>query len=385
VTRDEHADSRAPDRGAVVDPEGQLTLRAGAPPTGGAPRYRLRGSLELFFASDGDAYLLRGGTGREHVVRAPDEADRELLRRLARDGVEADPSGPIAARLAPLLKAGAIVPEPATGALGAIDAERFARQLPYFEDFGDPVAAQRTLRSSCVAILGCGGLGTWALAALASLGVGRLLLIDDDTLELSNLNRQVLYGAGDVGAAKVDLAARWVAAFDPAIEVVVCRQRVRGPSDLDAVAGCAALLLTADYPPYQLSRWVNEACLAHGVPFITAGQQPPLVKIGPTFAPGRGACFECHEHGLRRDFPLYDELVDQRRRESPAATTLGPSSGLIGTVLALEVAHLLLGHWPLATHERAWLIDIRTLSIHWEAISANPRCPRCSARSRERG
>jgi bacteriocin biosynthesis cyclodehydratase domain-containing protein len=314
-------------------------------------------------------------------VRAPDEADRELLRRLARDGVEADPSGPIAARLAPLLQAGAIVPEAATGALGASDAHRFARQLPYFEDFGDPVTAQRTLRSSSVAILGCGGLGTWALGALASLGVGRFVLIDDDSVELSNLNRQILYGAGDVGAPKVDVAARWVAAFDPAIDVVACRERVRGPSDLDIIADCAVLLLTADFPPYQLSRWVNEACLAHRVPFITAGQQPPLVKIGPTFAPGRGACFECHEHELRRDFPLYDELVDQRRREPPAATTLGASSGLIGTVLALEVAHLLLGVWPVATHERVLLIDIRTLSSRWESISADPRCRRCSARS----
>ena len=49
--------------------------------------------------------------------------------------------------------------------------------------------------------------------------------------------------------------------------------RVRGPSDLDVVAGCAALLLTADYPPYELTRWVNEACLAHCVPFILTTQR----------------------------------------------------------------------------------------------------------------
>jgi bacteriocin biosynthesis cyclodehydratase domain-containing protein len=121
------------------------------------------------------------------------------------------------------------------------------------------------------------------------------------------------------------------------------------------------------------------------VPFITMSHSPPVGRVGPLYVPGTTGCFECPERTYRDAFPLYDELVDQRRRESPAATTLGPSSGLIGTVLALEVAHLLLGHWPLATHERAWLIDIRTLSIHWEAISANPRCPRCSARSRERG
>jgi bacteriocin biosynthesis cyclodehydratase domain-containing protein len=342
-----------------------------------APTYQLRRSLELFFACDGDAYLLRGGTGPEHVVRAPDDDDKALLRRLAAGPVAAPPSSKIAQRLAPLISAGAVLPTPNAAAICAVDAGRFDRQLPYLEDFGDPAEAQRTLRASSVTILGCGGLGTWALGALACAGVGRFVLIDDDRVELSNLNRQILYGAGDVGAAKADRAAAWLAAFDASIAVEIRKQRVRGAGDLSDLPACDVLLLTADWPPYELARWVNTASLGGGFPFIMAGQQPPRAIVGPTYIPGEGACFACRERRLRRDFALYDELAEHRRRTPPPATTLGPASALVGSLLALEVLHLLLGQRPLATHDRALLIDMRSLSTTWEATERDPGCDQC--------
>jgi bacteriocin biosynthesis cyclodehydratase domain-containing protein len=342
----------------------------------------LRGALELFLTSDGDVYLLRGGAGPEFVLRGLDDRDRELLQCLADDGVVAAAGTPEAERIAPLVRAGAVVPATAHSALAGDDAARFARQLPYLEDYGDPVCGQRTLRSSSVGILGCGGLGTWALGAIACLGVGRMVLVDGDLVELSNLNRQVLYGVSDIGHAKVGRAAAWINAFDPTIEVVARHKRVRGVADLDVIAGCDAVLMTADWPPYELTRWVNDACLRHGVPFITAGQQPPLLKIGPTYVPGKGACFACHESRLRAEFPLYEELADQRRRHPSAAMTLGPASALIGAVLASEIMHLLLGGHDVATHQRVLLVDMRTLVTRWQSIEPIPGCASC-AQARE--
>jgi bacteriocin biosynthesis cyclodehydratase domain-containing protein len=335
--------------------------------------------VELFFSAAGDAYLLRPGTGEEHVVRAPADDDRALLRRLAREPVAAPAGSATARRLAPLIEAGVVVREPESPALAPAEAQRFDRQLPYLAELGDPRELQRRLRASRVVVLGCGGLGTWALGALASVGIGRFVLVDDDAVELSNLNRQILFRARDVGRSKVALAADWLREFDPSIEAVTISGRVRGPADAaSAVAGANALLLTADWPPYELARWVNEACVVHGVPFLTAGQQPPLLKVGPTYIPGRGACFACHERHVRRDFPLYEELAEQRRRAPPAATTLGPASGLIGALLALEVLHLLTASGPPATHDRALLIDMRTLQTRWESIERDPNCPVCA-------
>ena len=137
-----------------------------------APRYRLRPSVELFPAAAGDVYLLRPGAPAA-VVRAPEPADRALLERLAVEAVPAPAATAVAGRLAPLQAAGLLVREPDGPPLEPEEAERFARQLPYFAETGDPLAIQRRLRATHVAVIGCGGLGTWALGALASLGVGR--------------------------------------------------------------------------------------------------------------------------------------------------------------------------------------------------------------------
>jgi bacteriocin biosynthesis cyclodehydratase domain-containing protein len=379
VVFDEHRDTRAADRAGRGDLQGLLTTARGAPDHGGAPRYRLRPSVELFSASTGDVYLLRPGTDEEHVVRSPSEDDRALLARLAREPVAVATGSATAARLAPLIEVGVVLREPESPPLAPEDAERFDRQLPYLAEHGDPRELQRRLRASRVVVLGCGGLGTWALGALASVGIGRFVLIDDDAIELSNLNRQILYRTTDLGRSKVDVAAAWVRDFDPAIEVVTMAQRVGESADLvAAVTDADALLLLADWPPYELARWVNEVCVAQRVPFLTAGQQPPLLKVGPSYMPGRGACFACHEHQLRRDFPLYAELAEQRRRDPPAATTLGPASGIIGTLLALEVLHLIVRSSPPATHDRALLIDMGSLDTRWEDIRRDPDCPECA-------
>jgi bacteriocin biosynthesis cyclodehydratase domain-containing protein len=341
-------------------------------------RLELRGGIELFAADDGDLYLLDAAGRTTIVVRSPERADRDLLERIAAGPVAAPEGSAIAARLEPLVEAGAVRPVRVSAPLGPAEAERFARQLGYLDELGDPNEVQRRLRRARIAVLGCGGLGTWALGALACVGIGSFVLIDDDAVEPSNLNRQILYRHADVGAAKVTRAAAWLEAFDPAIDVIERRQRITGPGPLaDAVAGCDALLAAADWPPYELTRWVNAVCVRRRMPFLTAGQQPPLLKIGPTYVPGRGACFACHETQVRRSFPLYDQLAEHRRSHPPDAVTLGPASGVVGSLLGLEIMHLVATDEPVATQDRALLLDMRSLEARWEGVERDPACPVC--------
>jgi molybdopterin-synthase adenylyltransferase len=335
--------------------------------------YRLRPSVELFPASDGTVYVLRPGepdlalrdlgAGARRVLAALGPA----VVRTSDLGVEAIPvlAGLEAAGVVLAVDPGAEPPDP-----------RHERQEPYVTALG---LSQRRLRDARVVILGCGGLGSWTLAALASLGVGRLVIADDDVVEPSNLNRQILFTEADVGARKVDCAARWVRAFDPALTVDAHPRRVRGPADLETLLdGADALVQTADWPPYELNRWVNAVCLRARVPFITAGQVPPLLRIGPFYVPGRTACFACHERRLRSESPLYDELVAHRRAHAAdPAVTLGPSSGLIGTLVAGEVLNLLADPATTATAGRAMLLDMRTLESRWEPVLRDPGCPAC--------
>jgi bacteriocin biosynthesis cyclodehydratase domain-containing protein len=363
--------------------EGELVAAAEAPPAGGASRLRLRASVELFRARNGDVYLLRNGEPTEFVVRDPDPDDAALLLGLAERPLEVAAGDEAAQRLAPLVDAGLVIEE-ALAARELDGAQRFARQLPYLGEFAEPLEAQRRLRASTVAVLGCGGLGTWALGAIASLGVGRLVLVDHDNVELSNLNRQILYSPADIGTPKVECAARWVASFDPAIEVVAHREQVGSAEQVSSlVRGADALLQLADWPPYELERWVNAACVELGVAHLSAAQQPPVLRIGPAYVPGVTACFECQERQIRDGFPLYDELTEWRRAHVQPATTLGPASGIVGTLLAMETLHLLLGV-PAATQGRAMVLDMRTLECEWEDLRRDASCPVCATAARRR-
>lgn len=123
---------------------------------------------------------------------------------------------------------------------------------------------------------------------------------------------------------------------------------------------------------------MNAACLDAHVPFVTAAQQPPILRIGPTYTPGDGACFACHERRLAETFPLYHALAEHRRAHITPATTLGPASGIVGTLLAQELLHLLIGPpAPLATRDRAVILDMRTLGTRVEEIARHPGCEVC--------
>jgi len=354
-----------------------------ARPAGDA-RFRLRSSVEPLVSRDGELFLLCAG-GDDLVIRDPELADRQLVELLARGehsivelmerlslSSEAVRSKLDALDQAGVLGVGAISPP-----LDPYDAHRYVRQLPYLAELGDERQLQRLLGSARVVVLGCGGLGTWTLAALAAAGVRHLTVVDDDTVELSNLNRQILYGLADVGRHKVDVTEAWLRAFDDRIDVRAEALRIDGPDVVRGlVVGADALVLAADSPPYVLGRWVNEACIEARVPFIAAGQLPPIVKIGPTYIPGRTACFACHEQALRVASSEYDQYVSRIQSTPARCATLGPASGIVGTMLAMELMHLLVGV-PTTTAGTALTLDLRKFELRREPIPRDPDCGAC--------
>jgi molybdopterin-synthase adenylyltransferase len=354
-------------------------------------RRRLRRSVERFPSADGDLYLM--GAGGDRVLRAASPTDAAVLDELAGAAHDARSlSAALAARglplgeadgaerLASLDAAGLLAPEPARSELSDDERERFDRQLIYLEGLGvDAHAAQARLRRARVLVLGCGGLGSCAAATLAGAGVGGLVLVDDDRVELSNLSRQALFARADVGRLKVDAASDALRRLAPDLELRTHARRVRGVEDVMAVAAGADLVIeTADWPPHQLPRWVNAACARTGTPHLSAGQAPPLVRVGPFVVPGETACLECQEADVRRRFPLYDELARHRMREPAVAATMAPTSAAIGAIIAMEALHHLTGTAPPATRGRVLLLDLRTLESRLEEVTAERDCPVCA-------
>ena len=395
-----HADSQARQAGrsSVLRPEGRLNgaggrHKEGRRPPGSKLAFRLKRSIDLFPASDGSLYLLRSGAGSEFVIGTGSERDQLLIKALAEGFVDEaqlkevleqrgyETSG-IAGSLSELEALG-LLERQGPALLNSAEAERYDRQLIYFAELaaarGSTEQLQQRLLGARVVMLGCGGLGSWTACGLACAGVGSLVLIDDDDVELSNLNRQLLFTEADLGQAKVEVAAKALKQHNSELHVEAVRQRVTGPADLAGhLDGSDLLIATADWPPHQLPRWVNQACLEADVPYITAGQFPPLVRVGPMVLPGRSACLECLERQTRHDYPLYDELAAHRVRHPTTAATVGAVSGIVGSMLAIEAIHLIVGVDRPASVDTALIMDLRTMTIASEAVSRDPDCPLCS-------
>ena len=259
---------------------------------------------------------------------------------------------------------------------------RYDRQLRYFSDVSaQPVAPseyQRRLREARVLMLGLGGLGSWAAYSLACCGIGELILLDHDRVEPSNFNRQVLYRERDIGRPKAEAAAEALAEFDSSCRLTPVARRLESTDAVRELAEGADFVVNgADWPAHDIERWVNAACFDVGVPFITMSHSPPVARVGPLYVPGTTGCFNCQEQTYRDAFPLYDELVEQRRGRLSEAATLGPVCAFIGGQVALETLHQITGVCAPASLGTAYIYDLRTMEVTREPVPRLADCPVC--------
>jgi bacteriocin biosynthesis cyclodehydratase domain-containing protein len=260
--------------------------------------------------------------------------------------------------------------------------ERFDRQLRYFGDVaphGPRAAPQRRLLDAHVVILGLGGLGSWALQALACAGAGVITAVDFDQVELSNLSRQSIYRQRDIGRLKVKCAGEWLHAFSPRTRFDGRPVRLDGVEAIEEViAGADLVLGLVDSPVGRIEGWINKACRRQGVSFLSAGQFPPLVRVGPLYLPDEPGCHHCLISRVREEYPLFDELAAWRRQFPSPAATFGPASALIGALLANEAVNHLAGICTPATQGCAITVDLRTLAMERSHVEARADCAVCS-------
>jgi len=261
--------------------------------------------------------------------------------------------------------------------------DRFDRQLRYFGDVSEgrlPSECQRSLEDARVAVLGVGGLGGWSALALACHGIGEMLLVDFDRVELCNLNRQVLYSEADIGRSKALVAAERLVAFNSSMHVEVREQRLDSEAAVaNVIAGSNVVIDAVDWPALDIERWVNSACFGAGIPFVAMSHFPPVARVGPFYIPGRTGCYACQETAYRRSYPLYDEVVEQQRAKSSPAATLGAACALIGGHVALDIVHYLTGLAEPSSQGASNIFDLRTMKIEREPVVPIPDCSVCGA------
>ncbi len=246
---------------------------------------------------------------------------------------------------------------PAYAAFGEEEVERYARHL-VLREVGGP--GQQKLRAARVLVVGAGGLGAPAALYLAAAGVGVIGLADPDTVSLSNLQRQVLYATGDVGALKVDVAARRLGDLNPHVQVEAHAVALTEANARAVIAGYDLVLDGTD--DFATRFAVNAACVAAGVALVSGALGRWTGQVG-VFA-GR-PCYRC----LVPEVPPDAETC-------AAVGVVGALAGVVGAMMALEAIKRIAGAGePLVG--RLLIYDALAGESRTVRIGADPACPVC--------
>lgn len=232
---------------------------------------------------------------------------------------------------------------------------------------GVGLEGQEKLKAASVAIVGLGGLGSPAAMYLAAAGVGTLGLIDGDQVDLSNLQRQVLYGDSDVGVRKVDVAARRLSQMNPAVVLRPYPWRLDSGNALDVLRDYDIVLDGTDNFPARYL--VNDATVLLGIPSVHGSVLRFEGRVS-VFGMGDGPCYRC----------LYPEPPPPGVvQDCSDAGVLGVLPGLVGVLQATEVIKTICG---LGDSLAGRLLIIEGLGLRFQTIRVvkDPLCPMCATR-----
>jgi adenylyltransferase/sulfurtransferase len=242
--------------------------------------------------------------------------------------------------------------------------DRYSRHI-IMDEVG-PEGQGRLLDGS-VLVVGAGGLGSPVLQYLAAAGVGRLGVADDDEVERSNLQRQVIHGDDDVGRPKVDSAREFVESRNPDVEVEAYEERVDSSNvegfveEYDVVVDCSDNFATRYL--------VNDACTLAGVPFSHGAILRFEGQITTFEANEGGPCYRCL-------FPTAPEPGTVP--DCATAGVLGVLPGTVGTIQATEAVKLLLGYGE-TLDGRFLIYDASDLTFEEIPVEPRPGCPVCGS------
>ncbi|TKI03133.1 HesA/MoeB/ThiF family protein [Martelella alba] len=237
---------------------------------------------------------------------------------------------------------------------------RYSRQL-LLEEIGP--TGQEKLLAATVLVAGLGGLGSPASLYLAGAGVGRLLLADDDQVDVSNLQRQILFQTDDISHSKAWLAQRRLQALNPLGEYIPLRQRLTGDNLSDVVARADLVMDCSDN--MQTRQAINAACVRLGKTLISAsavGFGGQILVLEP---PYRQGCYAC----------LFPDATEPTRNCRTAGIA-GPVVGIMGALQALEAMKILCG-MPSSFSGRLGLFDGKSMTWRIVQMTRADNCIHC--------
>ncbi|HHB91963.1 MAG TPA: molybdopterin-synthase adenylyltransferase MoeB [Thioploca sp.] len=237
---------------------------------------------------------------------------------------------------------------------------RYSRQI-MLPQIG--IAGQECLNNSKVLIIGLGGLGSPVAMYLAAAGVGQLRLCDFDTIDLSNLQRQIIHNNNDIGKFKVESARESLLALNPLVEVIAIKQRLTNESLLTQVKQVDVVLDCSDNLPTRFA--INSACVATQTPLVSGAAIRMEGQITVFLNDIDSPCYRC----------LYPSDMDLTEACSQTGI-LAPIVGLIGSLQALEAMKIIMAVGKILTGQLL-LVDGLNMEINRLKLTKNPNCSVC--------
>jgi molybdopterin/thiamine biosynthesis adenylyltransferase len=246
---------------------------------------------------------------------------------------------------------------------------RYSRQimLPEMD-----VAGQQRLSHATVLIVGMGGLGCPAAMYLAAAGVGHLVIVDDDVVELTNLQRQIAHDQDSLGQAKVESAAATLRRLNPHVRVTAIKQRL-GTEQMQEIVPNMTLVLDA-CDNFATRFQLNAVCVEHRIPLVSGAAIRMEGQVSVFDSRDAGSpCYQC----------LY-QLGDDDQASCASNGVMAPLVGIIGAVQAMEAIKIIAGV-GVSLVGRLLLLDARTM--HWREMRLlrDPKCAVCAQQRSEIG
>lgn len=266
-------------------------------------------------------------------------AEIEQQFRAADPGSELD----VAAVLADLDDAGVLADGSDATTLDAYHLERWKRNIGFFETYASltrsKYAMQEKLRDCKVTLLGLGGIGSHISLDLLGAGVADLRVVDFDKVELSNLNRQILYSDAEIGQSKVDIALRKLSSYYPSAKIDGVERKLSSADDVhDMIAGRDFTVCVIDRPKLDVHRWINEASVRAGVPYLVGGVETQRA-ITFMVIPANTGCAECWRLSAADDELTRALRAQMGQRHDMAG--IGPDAAAFGPLVTTVTAMLI--------------------------------------------
>ncbi|WP_456271820.1 HesA/MoeB/ThiF family protein [Bacillus sp. AK031] len=262
--------------------------------------------------------------------------------------------------------------------------ERYRSNLNYFSNFSNLKVSrysyQEKLKDSKVTVLGLGG-SSIILSCLAGMGIGSIVGLDFDEIELSNLNRQFLYNENDVGNLKTAAAKTALSKMNSDININVYNQKITSAAELSMIIENSDIIINSiDQPSILSTRWVNFAAVKHNIPILQGGTGSKKLLL-QRFMPNKGGCFDCYLIQILKENPdfeqelryMYGEILEGRN------TAFAPNVAFLAGLISNETANILCNfnnntEESSVTTEYNSITMKETASKEWVKLNICPTC-----------